>query len=104
MGDAQEEGWQEEEVVAATMRVEVAGNLTRGDEKKEEEETGMRWGAVKTKAASESITFQGKVAREALFPTLQGGNKSTNINIDDGSDAKVNIQTSKNKFADLEHS
>jgi len=97
--DAEAEGWQEEEVVAATMKVEVAGKLTREEEKKEEEDTaGHAWGSVKAKSESS----QGLSDRK--FPTLaKSVRTSTNINIDDGSQPTVNIATSKNVFAALEN-
>uniref|UniRef100_A0A7S4VSC3 Uncharacterized protein n=1 Tax=Alexandrium monilatum TaxID=311494 RepID=A0A7S4VSC3_9DINO len=97
--DAEEEGWQEEQVVAATMKVEVAGKLTREEDKKEEEDTsGHAWGSVKAKSESSQGLSDKK------FPTLRKSMRtSTNINIDDGSEAKVNISTSKNVFAALEN-
>jgi len=97
--DAEEEGWQEEQVVAATMKVEVAGKLTREEDKKEEDDTsGHAWGSVKAKSESSQGLSDKK------FPTLRKSMRtSTNINIDDGSEAKVNISTSKNVFAALEN-
>mmetsp|Transcript_64731 Transcript_64731/g.202718 ORF Transcript_64731/g.202718 Transcript_64731/m.202718 type:complete len:314 (-) Transcript_64731:68-1009(-) len=97
--DAEEEGWQEEQVVAATMKVEVAGKLTREEDKKEEEDTsGHAWGSVKAKSESSQGLSDKK------YPTLRKSMRtSTNINIDDGSEAKVNISTSKNVFAALEN-
>jgi len=97
--DAEEEGWQEEQVVAATMKVEVAGKLTREEDKKEEDDTsGHAWGSVKAKSESSQGLSDKK------YPTLRKSMRtSTNINIDDGSEAKVNISTSKNVFAALEN-
>lgn len=96
--DAEAEGWQEEEVVAATMKVEVAGKLTREEEKKEEEDnTGHAWGSIKSKPDSAAVLSDRK------FPTLaKSVRTSTNINIDDGSAPTVNIATSKNVFAALD--
>mmetsp|Transcript_17737 Transcript_17737/g.55919 ORF Transcript_17737/g.55919 Transcript_17737/m.55919 type:complete len:315 (+) Transcript_17737:95-1039(+) len=97
--DAEAEGWQEEEVVAATMKVEVAGKLQREEDKKEDEDAGGRaWGSAKSKSDSAAGL------NERKFPTLaKSVRTSTNINIDDGSQATVNISTSKNVFAALEN-
>mmetsp|Transcript_26799 Transcript_26799/g.61045 ORF Transcript_26799/g.61045 Transcript_26799/m.61045 type:complete len:315 (-) Transcript_26799:164-1108(-) len=98
--DAEEEGWEEEQVVASTMKVEVAGKLTHDEDKKEEEDTSApAWGSVKQKVDKAS-----RELNERRFPTLAKSMRvSSNINIDDGSDGKVNISTSKNVFAALEN-
>jgi hypothetical protein len=98
--DKDEEGWEEEQVTASTItRIEVVGNLKRDDDKKEEEEsTAPAWGSLKT-----SSTLQGDVRKEKQFPSLAKSVQSSNINIDDGSDNRVNIKTSKNAFAALEN-
>mmetsp|Transcript_26800 Transcript_26800/g.61050 ORF Transcript_26800/g.61050 Transcript_26800/m.61050 type:complete len:314 (-) Transcript_26800:164-1105(-) len=98
--DAEEEGWEEEQVVASTMKVEVAGKLTHDEDKKEEEDTSApAWGSVKQKVDKAS-----RELNERRFPTLAKSMRvSSNINIDDGSSAKVNISTSKNVFAALEN-
>jgi len=83
--------------VASTMKVEVAGKLTREEEKKDEEDNSMpAWGSVKKGGPMDD--------REARkFPTLAKTIKaSSNINIDDGSDPTVNISVSKNVFSALE--
>lgn len=97
--DKDEEGWEEEQVTASTItRIEVVGNLKRDDDKKEEEEsTAPAWGSLKT-----SSTLQGDERKQKQFPSLAKSVQSSNINIDDGSDNRVNIKTSKNAFAALE--
>merc|ERR1712083_315609 len=93
--DDNEQGWQEEEVVASTIgKVEVAGNLNRTEDKKEEEDSSApAWGKAKL-----HNHLQDERDRKR-FPSLKGA--SSNINIDDGKDAQVNIKTSKNKFESL---
>merc|ERR1711920_239493 len=97
--DKDEEGWEEEQVTASTItRIEVVGNLKRDEDKKEEEEShAPAWAAVKN-----SQTVHDRVM-EKRFPTLAKSVQSSNINIDDGSDMKVNIKTSKNAFAALDN-
>merc|ERR1712176_1421671 len=88
--DQEEEGWQEEQVVATTLKVEVAGNLKKEDDKKDNE--------GEQKAAWNSTRKQG-IARdekdEKRFPTLQGAQSNIKIGAEEG---KINIKTSKNKF------
>mmetsp|Transcript_8618 Transcript_8618/g.22280 ORF Transcript_8618/g.22280 Transcript_8618/m.22280 type:complete len:320 (+) Transcript_8618:125-1084(+) len=96
---AEEEGWEEEEqIVAATIKVEVAGKLTRDEDIKDQEDTAApAWGKPKDKGHSNDHL------NEKRYPTLaKSVGMSSNINIDDGSDAKINIQTSKNAFSALE--
>jgi len=96
--DAEEEGWEEEQVVIPNLKVEVAGKLTRDEDKKDDEDSAApAWGNVKSKVdKSEPLN-------EKKFPTLaKSMMHSTNVNIDDGSDPKINIQTSKNAFSALE--
>jgi len=95
--DKDEEGWEEQDVTASTInRIEVVGNLKREEDKKEEEEShAPAWGAVKKSAQAP----QG--LNDKKFPSLAKSVQSSSINIDDGSDMKVNIKTSKNAFAAL---
>jgi len=93
----EDDAWQEDEVVAATIKVEVAGKLMREEEKKDDEEAAApAWNVSKKESAS------AQPINEKRYPTLAKSNKTSSIDIDDGSDAKVNITTSKNRFADLE--
>jgi hypothetical protein len=95
---ADEDGWEEEQIVAATMNIEVAGNLTRDEDKKEDEDTSApKWGNLKSKAKGDSSALS-----EKKFPALAKSVQSSNINIDDGSNPTINIQTSKNAFSALE--
>jgi len=97
----EDDAWEEEQVVASTMKVEVAGKLMREEEKKDDEDTAApAWGAPK--AAKGSDTANVLNINEKRFPTLAKSVGSSAINVDDGSDPKVNIQTSKNVFAALE--
>jgi len=99
--DADEDGWEEEQVVASTMRgvVEVK-QLLREDEKKEEDEVSApAWGNIRNKEASNKANLN-----EKKYPSLaKSMMHSSNINIDDGRDAKINIETSKNLFSALEN-
>lgn len=92
--DKEDDVWEEEQVVAQTMKVEVAGKLLREEEKKDDEDAAApAWKVSKDQKEGASIN-------DRKFPSLA---KSVgNINIDDGSEAKVNIATSKNLFAALE--
>lgn len=93
--NAEEQGWADEEVVALTMKVEVAGKLTREETKKEEEEISVpAWGSVKQAKADASVT-------DKKYPTLAKSIQSSNIVVDDG-EAKVNISVSKNMYQSLE--
>lgn len=95
----EDDAWEEEQVVASTMKVEVAGKLMREEEKKDDEDTtAPAWGNVSKQKDSASAPG----INERRFPTLAKSNASSAINVDDGSDAKVNIATSKNVFAALE--
>eukprot|EP00401_Gymnodinium_catenatum_P078370 CAMPEP_0117538626 /NCGR_PEP_ID=MMETSP0784-20121206/42575_1 /TAXON_ID=39447 /ORGANISM="" /LENGTH=317 /DNA_ID=CAMNT_0005335245 /DNA_START=55 /DNA_END=1008 /DNA_ORIENTATION=+ len=97
--DAEEEGWEEEEqVVVAALKVEVAGKLTRDEDVKEQDDTAApAWNTLKNKGESSANL------NEKRYPTLAKSiRQSTNINVDDGSDAKINIETSKNAFSALE--
>lgn len=90
--DAEEDDWQEEEqVVASVLKVEAAGKLTRDEDRRDEEESSApAWNTHKNKTDNANIN-------EKKYPSLA---KSVNsINIDDGSDRKINIQTSKNAFS-----
>lgn len=94
----EDDAWEEEQVVAATIKVEVAGKLMREEEKKDDEDTSApAWGNIsKTKENSAAGI------NERKYPTLAKSVGSSAINVDDGSDAKVNITVSKNVFAALE--
>lgn len=96
--DKEDGAWEEEQVVATTLKVEVAGKLMREEEKKDDEDTSApAWGNISNQKKDNNIN-------EKRFPSLAKavGNNNTNVNIDDGSDSKVNIATSKNHFASLE--
>lgn len=95
--DAEEDGWEEQEVVAATIKVEVAGKLTREEDNKDTEDTAApAWGSVKNKESNRDLS-------DKKYPTLAKSVQSSNINIDDGSNPTINIQTSKNAFSALEN-
>lgn len=92
----EDDAWQEEQIVAQTMKVEIVGKLMRDEEKKDEEDVAApAWGAAKKDAGSKRTDLTDK-----KYPTL--AKSVASVNIDDGSDAKVNIATSKNVFAALE--
>jgi len=96
--DKEDDVWEEEQVVAATMKVEVAGKLMREEVKEEEDTSAPAWGSV----GKEKKDPRQEAINEKRYPTLAKSLGSSSINIDDGSDAKVNIATSKNHFAALE--
>merc|ERR1712039_522297 len=94
--DQEEEGWQEEQVVATTLKVEVAGNLKREDDKKEDEgEQRAAWGAARKQGIARDERD------EKRFPTLQGAQSNIKIGAEEG---KINIAVSKNAFQNLENS
>jgi len=91
-----EEGWEEDEVVAPTMKVESAKLITREEDKKEEEEAAApAWGTTKASKGA-----QAQEINEKKFPTLAKAVGSSNINLD--VEAKIHIKTTKNVFAALE--
>jgi len=90
----EDEAWKEDEVIAATIKVAVVGKLIR-EEEKVEEVSAPTWNVSKKEPVSSTAV------NEKRYPTLAKAVGSSSINIDDGSDAKVNITTSKNRFADL---
>lgn len=91
----EDDAWQEEQIVAQTMKVEVVGKLMREEEKKDDEDSAApAWGAPKKEGGSRNDLSDKK------YPSL--AKSVASINIDDGSDNKVNIATSKNVFAALE--
>jgi len=94
--EKEEEGWEEEQILAPTMRVEVAGKLMREDEKKEDEDVHtQKWKMNKVKGGVDQN-------RKGYYPSLTSAvGQSSNINLDDGSEPKVNIKTTKNAFAAL---
>jgi len=99
--DADEEGWAEEQVVSATMVVQAVGNLSIAEDKKQEDESSApAWGSLKSKATAVKDERDQK-----RFPTLAKAVRGpgSNINIDDGSNATVNIATSKNAFSALDN-
>lgn len=100
--DAGDDDWQEEDLaIAPTMKVDSAKLQTLVQEEEEEEDVAAPvWGGVKSQKAAP--TPSGGIINDRKFPSLAKSVQSTNINIDDGSDAKVNIQTAKNAFALLE--
>lgn len=93
----EDDAWQEEQVAAQTMKVQVVGNLMRDEEKKDEDDVvAPAWGATKKDGgASKRADLTDK-----KYPSL--AKSVASVNIDDGSDNKVNIATSKNVFAALE--
>jgi len=95
--EKEEEGWEEEQIAVPTMKVEVAGKLTRDDDKKEEEDTvAPAWRTSKSGDGGRHDL------NEKRYPTLaKAVGRSSNINIDDGSAPTVNIKTTKNAFAAL---
>jgi len=97
--DADEEGWAEEQVVGATLVVQAVGNLSLAEEKEDEDDSSApAWGQLKTKATAVKDERD-----QRRFPTLAKAIRGpgSNINIDDGSNAAVNIKTSRNAFAEL---
>jgi len=94
-GNKEDEAWEEEKVEASTMQVAVAGKLMREEEKKDDDDTSApAWGDLRKNASSNAQI------NEKRYPTL--AKSVAAINVDDGSDNRVNIQTSKNHFAALE--
>lgn len=92
----EEEGWEEELVVAPTMKVETVGKLTRDDDKKDEEDTAApAWGTAKKAASNQQAELN-----DRKFPTLAKSVQSSSINLED--EPKMNIKTTKNAFAALE--
>merc|ERR1712187_402744 len=92
----EEEGWQEEQVVATTLKVEVAGNLKKEDDKKDNEgEQKAAWSATRKQGIARDERD------EKRFPTLQGPQSNIKIGADEG---KINIATSKNNLAAFENS
>merc|ERR1712060_256043 len=68
--------------------------MGRTEDKKEEDETAApAWGHVRKGGENRADLTEKK------YPTLRS--TGTNINIDDGSNAKVNIETTKNVFSAL---
>eukprot|EP00443_Scrippsiella_acuminata_P045149 CAMPEP_0115289250 /NCGR_PEP_ID=MMETSP0270-20121206/63407_1 /TAXON_ID=71861 /ORGANISM="Scrippsiella trochoidea, Strain CCMP3099" /LENGTH=317 /DNA_ID=CAMNT_0002706413 /DNA_START=56 /DNA_END=1009 /DNA_ORIENTATION=+ len=94
--DKEEEGWEDEQIAVPTMKVEVAGKLTKEDEKKDEEDTAAPAWRIRGDASRNNDLSDKK------YPTLaKAVRQSSNINIDDGSDPHLNIKTTKNAFAAL---
>ena len=92
--DAEQEGWEEEEVVTQMMKVEVAGKLMRDEDKKDEDDNSApAWGVLKEQKSG---------LNEKRYPSLAKAVASSNINIDDNSETKINISTTKNVFSALE--
>ena len=92
----EDDGWHEEEVVQATMKVEVAGKLVREEEKeKEEEAVAPAWNIHKNKGSSDPKD-------DRKYPSLAKSVASSAIHLEDKS-GQVNIATSKNIFASLEN-
>eukprot|EP00913_Durusdinium_trenchii_P003118 g2881.t1 len=77
----EDDGWHEEEVVQATMKVESAGKLVR-EEEQDKEQTNPK--------------------DERKYPSLAKSVASSAIHLEDKS-GQVNIATSKNIFASLEN-
>lgn len=98
--DKEEEGWEDEQILAPTMMVQVAGILTREEDVKDQEDTAApAWGSNKPKKGA----VDAPKINEKRFPTLaKAMGQSSNINIDDGSQANINIKTTKNVFSALE--
>lgn len=95
----EEEGWEEEQIAATSLKVEVAGKLIRDDDKKDEEDSGVpAWGNTRKNTTGPKA----KELNEKYYPTLAKTvlNKSS-INIDDGTRGTINIATSKNAFQSL---
>ncbi|CAK9025158.1 unnamed protein product [Durusdinium trenchii] len=92
----EDDGWHEEEVVQATMKVESAGKLVREEEQdKVEEASSKAWGVIKNKE-------QTNPKDERKYPSLAKSVASSAIHLEDKS-GQVNIATSKNIFASLEN-
>mmetsp|Transcript_63229 Transcript_63229/g.137518 ORF Transcript_63229/g.137518 Transcript_63229/m.137518 type:complete len:307 (-) Transcript_63229:108-1028(-) len=95
--DAEEEGWEDDADATQQpmMKVEAAGKLMREEDKKEDDDKGAQaWGSVKVSKLDSGF--------DKKYPTLaKSVGASSNINIDDGSEPKINIQTSKNVFSAL---
>lgn len=90
----EEDGWDEQEATAASLKVEIAGKLTRDDDKKEDEGVSKAaWGNTKTKANAD--------LNERKFPSLAKSVQSSNISLRPD-DKQLNIETSKNLFSALE--
>lgn len=92
----EEDGWEEEQITVTSIKVEAAGKLTREDDKKEEEDTSAP--AWRTSRPGGECRRDDLTAKK--YPSLaKAVGQSSNINIDDGTDGRVNIKTSKNAFA-----
>jgi len=91
--DEGEDGWEEQEATAASLKVEIAGKLTRDEDKKDEEGgTRAAWGNTKTKTNAD--------LNERKFPSLAKSVQSSNITLHE--EKKLNIETAKNLFSALE--
>eukprot|EP00746_Dinoflagellata_sp_MGD_P162679 gnl/MRDRNA2_/MRDRNA2_90342_c0_seq1.p1 gnl/MRDRNA2_/MRDRNA2_90342_c0~~gnl/MRDRNA2_/MRDRNA2_90342_c0_seq1.p1 ORF type:complete len:323 (-),score=130.17 gnl/MRDRNA2_/MRDRNA2_90342_c0_seq1:37-942(-) len=102
--DADAAGWKDVDEIAPSMPAMSAGievgKLVREQDEEEEESKAPAWGKSKN-----DKEVKRSERDEKRFPELRaamGFSGSSNINIDDGSDAKINISTSKNVFAALE--
>jgi len=90
-----EDEWEDEaEMAAPIMKVQVAGSLVKEEDQKEEQSAGAAWRKMKQPEKRD--------INDRKFPTLAKAVKSSNINIDDGSNANINIKTNANVFAALE--
>merc|ERR1711879_1007875 len=68
--------WEEEQVVATTLKVEVAGKLIKDEEKKDDEDTAApAWGNI----AKEKKEASAASVNEKKFPTLQKAVGSSSI-------------------------
>lgn len=76
------------------MKVEVAGKLMRDEDKKDEDDNSApAWGVLKEQKSG---------LNEKRYPSLAKAVASSNINIDDNTETKINISTTKNVFSALE--
>merc|ERR1712216_595637 len=93
--DNEDDNWEEEQVVAPTMKVEVAGKLTH-EEKKEEDDTE---GKVAWNKKTSEVTLNEKDQRK--YPSLAKSMQHTSAVAAHNAigDDHKGIETSKNAFA-----
>merc|ERR1712228_650869 len=97
--DHEDDNWEEEQVVAATMKVEVAGKLMRDEDKKEEDEAEgkVAWATGKKSESGNSNLNEKKypsLAKSMQHASAVAAHAAVN-------DDNHGLQTSKNVFATL---
>merc|ERR1712228_999142 len=97
--DHEDDNWEEEQVVANTMKVEVAGKLTREEDKKEEDEAEgkVAWATGK-KVESGNSNLNEKKYPSLAKSMLHASAVAAHASVDN---AGHGLETSKNVFASL---